>query len=334
MKLFQLLVLLAHGISVARASCAANNCIRAVTGTANKNPDVTSRKNDCSSAQRVTTSSSTATVTFYQTITAQTLVLTATTTLTVFSGTFTFHPTLAPTLKIRGEEDKFQLEARAPTAVPKYATACTNVAQYLSACSCWGVTATTITVPAATVSTTITITATFTSISTSTITSILPATTVIGCPVGQDQCSDGCKDLRRDPNNCGFCGVSCPDGVCGNGYCSNPACTDVVRCNDPKTCTGFDGSCACMEGVSGNFCGTFYGSCFASPKCTVDTDCPADGRCVTPTGTCCGVSICYRVGPRGGICDNPHILSRVFRGKRGALAVEIGELAPGDRMPQ
>ncbi|KAF3905725.1 hypothetical protein AA313_de0201600 [Arthrobotrys entomopaga] len=316
MRLLQLLVILVHGIATVRASCAANNCVRAVTGTAaNKKPDVTSRRNDCSAAQHATQVSSitsTTTTTIYQTITVDTLVLTATTTITIASGTFTYHP---PNTVVTVAPKKRNNEVQLVT-VPSYATACTNLAQYLSACSCWGITATTTTltipIPASTAPTTITITATLTTTTTTTVTSTIPVTTITGCPIGLDQCSDGCKDLRRDPNNCGFCGVTCPDGTCGNGYCSNPSCRDVTRCNNVKNCVGEGGGCTCLEGVSGNFCGNYYASCYDSPKCVVDTDCPADGRCVTPDGTCCGVSICYRVGDRGGSCDNRVGSSRVF----------------------
>ncbi|KAJ9667101.1 hypothetical protein H2201_002620 [Coniosporium apollinis] len=66
-----------------------------------------------------------------------------------------------------------------PTAVPTYATACSGAARYSSACSCFGVTA-----------------------STSTVTVTPPP----ACPTDQTECSPGaCADLLTDPDNCGAC---------------------------------------------------------------------------------------------------------------------------------
>lgn len=46
-----------------------------------------------------------------------------------------------------------------PTAVPAYASGCDSAARYSSACSCWGITATTSTAPQPTSTVTVTVTA-------------------------------------------------------------------------------------------------------------------------------------------------------------------------------
>ena len=40
------------------------------------------------------------------------------------------------------------------------------------------------------------------------------------CPKGQVRCTDGCKDLSSDANNCGQCGFTClPGKRCNHGQC-------------------------------------------------------------------------------------------------------------------
>ncbi|RDW58342.1 hypothetical protein BP5796_12272 [Coleophoma crateriformis] len=101
-----------HAKFLARRGCTANNCARAVTGTAAK-PALTVRQSDCSSFMRRTVLFPTTTVTQMPQRRQQTII---------------------------------------PGSVPSYASACNDVSQYSSACSCWGITATTVTVrPTATV---------------------------------------------------------------------------------------------------------------------------------------------------------------------------------------
>src|ERR1035441_5687737 len=43
----------------------------------------------------------------------------------------------------------------------------------------------------------------------------------VACPSGQTGCNGLCYDQSNDPNNCGACGVACPEaGVCDNGSCA------------------------------------------------------------------------------------------------------------------
>ena len=55
-----------------------------------------------------------------------------------------------------------------PSSVPTYALACSGSVRYSSACSCWGITASTITVATPTISTTVTVTSTTTVVVTAT----------------------------------------------------------------------------------------------------------------------------------------------------------------------
>lgn len=42
---------------------------------------------------------------------------------------------------------EYRAATEAPTAVPAYASSCNNPGKYSSACSCWGITAVTVTAP-------------------------------------------------------------------------------------------------------------------------------------------------------------------------------------------
>lgn len=111
--------------------CNADNCARAVTGTrSGKMPDVSSRMADCSSFMLAT-------------VTPEPTTVVTTVTITV---------------------EKRGLEARQatvhPSVVPVYASACSGTARYSSACSCWGITATTTTAPTPTIYSTVTATVT------------------------------------------------------------------------------------------------------------------------------------------------------------------------------
>jgi hypothetical protein len=61
------------------------------------------------------------------------------------------------------------------------------------------------------------------------------------CSTGQTSCPTGCRDLTRDPLNCGQCGMVCPMPAGGTGIavCSNSQCG--ISCNP--------GYLACERGV-------------------------------------------------------------------------------------
>ncbi|EPS45481.1 hypothetical protein H072_522 [Dactylellina haptotyla CBS 200.50] len=130
-------VLLAAGAVTAQTTldCHANNCLRAVRAT-----QFPTRALDCSSYFQATVTPATVTIT-------QTAPRRVTVTETI--------PTVFTVLKTTRARQKRQA-TEIPTEIPTYATACTDASAYESACSCIGVTRTTLTL--ATPSTTITVT--------------------------------------------------------------------------------------------------------------------------------------------------------------------------------
>ncbi|EPS41104.1 hypothetical protein H072_4990 [Dactylellina haptotyla CBS 200.50] len=131
----------AHPADIFKRDCSGNNCLRAVRASAFLTRSGTA---DCSSYFRTTATP--ATSTFYETVHETTITNTAEATVTVTVG-----PPGA-TIKKRVEGEVLDI----PTEIPGYATACSGSVAYSSACSCIGVTGTTITVAAP--STTITVT--------------------------------------------------------------------------------------------------------------------------------------------------------------------------------
>lgn len=87
------------------------------------------------------------------------------------------------------------------------------------------------------------------------------------CPAGTDPCSDGCVDRKRDPLNCGSCGIVCPDtAICRKGEC---------RCaNGARPC---DGVCPDFENDSNN-CGACGRECGSGTIC-VGGSCQPGGPC-------------------------------------------------------
>ncbi|KAK1238085.1 hypothetical protein MKX08_002664 [Trichoderma sp. CBMAI-0020] len=100
--------------------CNADNCARAVTGTREGLLPISSRKADCSSFMRATVTPEATTTTI----------------------TITVHPDITPKPK---NDANYAAVTVYPTAVPAYASSCENAKQYSSACSCWGITANTVT---------------------------------------------------------------------------------------------------------------------------------------------------------------------------------------------
>ncbi|KAL6693311.1 hypothetical protein J3F84DRAFT_350715 [Trichoderma pleuroticola] len=101
--------------------CNADNCARAVTGTRDGLLPITSRQADCSSFMQAT-------------------VTPAPTTTTI---TITVDPEVTPKAK-RAVADASAVTVY-PTFIPEYADNCPDTFGYSSACSCWGITATTTT---------------------------------------------------------------------------------------------------------------------------------------------------------------------------------------------
>jgi hypothetical protein len=62
------------------------------------------------------------------------------------------------------------------------------------------------------------------------------------CQVGLTRCSNQCRDLQNDRNNCGMCGNTCPGSAftsgCINGMCVCAA--GLTMCSGQCINTGFD----------------------------------------------------------------------------------------------
>ena len=79
------------------------------------------------------------------------------------------------------------------------------------------------------------------------------------CLAGQALCASGCASLQSDPNNCGGCGIGCPDGeLCSLGVCCGPArtvCADqcVDTFADRRHCGVCELACdigsSCVAGI-------------------------------------------------------------------------------------
>ncbi|KAK3304639.1 uncharacterized protein B0T15DRAFT_249289 [Chaetomium strumarium] len=115
--------------------CAGNNCNRAVTGTRPGLLPLASRSADCSSFLLTT-------------------VTPAATTVTV---TVDEEDLPSPTAAKRGAVLQGRQVTVVPSAIPDYAANCANAAEYISACSCFGVTGSVTTAPTPTVTVTTTV---------------------------------------------------------------------------------------------------------------------------------------------------------------------------------
>lgn len=278
MKIFVLVLatVMAQGVFASilgeRNACNADNCARAVTGTRpGKLPVVSDRQADCSSFMLITVTPD------------------ASTTITTKTVTTTF---TQPVLAKRG--DAAPLTPRAvtvsPSVVPTYASACSGPSRYSSACSCWGITQMTTTVPTP-------------------VTTITKTTTVTSsvCPPGATKCGPSCFNLQKSNGNCGACGNVCPKGTtCESGICKVPP----GQCTNPTVCSGNDacgtGDCFCHPDPTG------VGYCHARalctfPTCKVNNDCAVGSVCVE---NCCG-KVCR---PIQVVCNNPAFpKGRLFR---------------------
>lgn len=105
---------------------------------------------------------------------------------TVVTKTTTFTTTL-PVLAKRDGLAQRQVTV-SPSSVPTYAGACSGAVRYSSACSCWGIKASTTTAPTPirTITTYVTVTASV-------------------CPPGDTKCGANCYNLQTSNGNCGSC---------------------------------------------------------------------------------------------------------------------------------
>jgi hypothetical protein len=98
-------------------------------------------------------------------------------------------------------------------------------------------------------------------------------------PCGASQtCNGECANVVSDPNNCGACGVVCPEGtVCHAGSCETSCGGGTTLCGD-----GAGGYCANL--VSDNInCGACGHACAAGHRCAGSTCVP---DCAPPTVAC------------------------------------------------
>ncbi len=98
------------------------------------------------------------------------------------------------------------------------------------------------------------------------------------CDGGAQLCAGTCIDVSSDPDNCGGCGVKCPDTTCGSAICSDGVCGVAPRTGSPcvsgDLCTIDD---ACQED----------GTCRGTPiSCPVNDDRCASATCDASTGQC------------------------------------------------
>ncbi|CZS91976.1 uncharacterized protein RAG0_02542 [Rhynchosporium agropyri] len=221
MKSFTTLLFLAYGASVAvAAGCSADNCARAVTGNPRGIIAQSSAKKDCSAFLKATVYPSTVTSTVSVTVLPATATYTsfstvATAILTVIDGTSTIVASTeittetVATVTINRKRAITSPQASGtvkPTSIPTYASACSGTARYSSACSCFGATRTTVTMPtptfiktvsvSATASATIVSLVTYTSIYSQTIIQTVTTTTTAqstatATAVGNAYCANG-----------------------------------------------------------------------------------------------------------------------------------------------
>lgn len=216
-------------------TCSKDNCLRAIFGTRPTNsirPGPTPRREDCSSFQSIT-------------------VIPAATTTTV---------NFTPGGQVNKRQDPGPTTIR-PNNIPPYASCGSSSAvrssRYSSACSCGGITQTTVEAPT-------------------------PVSTV-QCPSASPTvCNGACRgDFSSDKFNCGACGNKCATGLsCMDGQCYQPN-----ACARDNFCSGSRGDCYCYDTTEGRgYCATNGGSC--GRFCRNSDDCPNTSVCLSDCGAC------------------------------------------------
>ncbi|KAK6341242.1 hypothetical protein TWF696_008328 [Orbilia brochopaga] len=364
------LLYLAAGIrfSDATSKCdSSDDCVGFVMGITEKNAaNLSSRRSDCSSFMAATSvlSTTTTTVTITAEASAQaeeaeTQTRTATKTVTeegiVEQRPNRFRRGMTPAANIIK-----------PSAIPKQASSfCSASSDYASACSCWGITKSTVTAKALTITITKTVTAKPYEADADDISTVIKTLTVTTtatpapkkvkvvekeykkekphCLRDELLCSGACRDVYSDCEHCGACGVKCKKGaVCVNGVCSEPACKGVEPwgCNGKNRpgCNGQPGEdCFCLHSGEVGFCATYMTLpiCPEAQVCKADKECPLGQICGSVA--CCGKKrICVEPHGLGAMktCGNSVTPSRLFRKTKARRSAdpdpEGSEQEPGE----
>jgi hypothetical protein len=127
------------------------------------------------------------------------------------------------------------------------------------------------------------------------------------CPYDDDAL--GCTDLRRDPYNCGGCGLQCFAGVCLEGVCRDSR-NDCASAGFAE-CPDVDGNpyCAVLDndpfhcGACGTVCDAAAGERCAAGACQpAGTTCESLDRAACPSGCADLLADPYNCGQCGNVC--------------------------------
>jgi hypothetical protein len=149
--------------------------------------------------------------------------------------------------------------------------------------------------------------------------------------------------LQNDINNCGACGVVCPDGPCQvascvDGICQSAPEADGAACDDGNPCTVDDHCMAgtCMGNPAENGAGCNDGgictdgtcvTCAPGQSCAADTDCCTDEICC---GDVCVAKSALQDDPEncgacGTVCQETENLCEQVACKQGQCVIEDAE---------